>query len=62
MIIIFDKHVQKRLDDIEAAEGIPPVDFVRQAVDAWSLIGPEDRRAVAISIMQIALSNVRRPH
>ncbi|MEX6506808.1 hypothetical protein [Jiella sp. M17.18] len=62
MIIIFDRHVQKRLDEIEAAEGIPPVDFVRQAVEAWSLVGADDRRAIAISIMHIALSTVRRTH
>ena len=36
MIILFDNHVQERLNRIEEVEGIPQNEFVRQAVSAWA--------------------------
>lgn len=55
MIILFDNHVQERLNRIEEVEGIPQNEFVRQAVSAWAYTHPEHRRSLALQIMSAVM-------
>ncbi|MEC5289959.1 hypothetical protein VSX64_09865 [Aurantimonas sp. C2-6-R+9] len=60
MIISFEKRIQDRLDQIERDEGIPPVEFVHQAVEVWSLADADMRRALGVCVMRWVLEKVRR--
>ena len=60
MIITFEKRIQDRLDQIERDEGIPPVEFVHQAVEVWSLADADMRRALGLAVMRWVLEKVRR--
>jgi len=60
MIILFDADVHKRLHDIEANEGTPPEEFVREAVHAWSMADGTLRRSLSITIMREALASITR--
>lgn len=60
MMISFEKRIQDRLDQIEAREGIPPVEFVHQAVEVWSLADADMRRALGLAVMRWVIQEVRR--
>ena len=46
MMIVFSPRVRQRLVEIEWEEGIPAVEVVHQAVEMWTILGPDDRRAL----------------
>ena len=59
MIVVFEPATQRRLDVIEAEEGVPQVDLVRQAVDLWSLLTLDERRAVGFAAIRTVMRRLR---
>ena len=58
MVVTFDKLTQSRLAAIEADEGIPADEFVRQAADVWLLADQRIRRAIVLAVMSAALNKI----
>lgn len=59
MLVVLHPEVLRRLSDIEAAEGIPAVDIVHQAVDVWSRLDADGRRIIGIAAMQLVVGQIR---
>ena len=59
MIISFSERVRSRLVEIEEAEGIPGSELVHQAVEIWTILGPNDRRALGLAAMSLALQSLK---
>ncbi|UIJ73346.1 hypothetical protein [Aurantimonas sp. HBX-1] len=60
MLIVIPKHLQDRLRKIEEVEGIPPNDFVAQALEVWTLTDDEMRKSIGISVMRWKIQSLRR--
>ncbi|WAJ28432.1 hypothetical protein [Antarcticirhabdus aurantiaca] len=59
MIVILDRAATDRLERIEAEEGIPKEELVRQAVEVWSRLTPEERRILGLAAMQLVAARLR---
>ena len=60
MLIVIPKHLQQRLRNIEAEEGIPPNDFVASALEVWTNTDAEMRKSIALSVMRWKLQSIRK--
>lgn len=60
MLIVIPPHLQERLRRIEELEGIPPNDFVHQALEVWTLTDNEMRKSIGISVMRWKIQSLRR--
>ena len=60
MILSLSPEVRARLDRIEREEGVPAAELCHQAIDTWSLLDADDRRAVGMAIMRLLLQKIRR--
>lgn len=59
MVVAFPPEVLRRLDAIEAAEGVPGLEIVHQAVDVWSQLTSDERRIVGIAAMQLIVERLK---
>ena len=59
MIIVFSPRVRQRLVEIERDEGIPAAELVHQATEIWTILGPDDRRALGLAAMSLALQSLK---
>ena len=59
MIIAFSPRVRSRLVEIELDEGIPAVEVVHQAVEMWTMLDHDDRRALGLAAMSLALQSLK---
>ncbi|WP_185982608.1 hypothetical protein [Aureimonas mangrovi] len=59
MILTFKPDVRRRLVEIEAAEGIPQTELVHQAVELWTMLDRDGRRAIGLAAMSMALKQIR---
>jgi hypothetical protein len=55
MLVVFSPKVQNRLAEIEAIEGVPAVELVHQAVEVFSHLDGDERRALGFFAMQIVV-------
>ncbi|MCC4298155.1 hypothetical protein [Aurantimonas coralicida] len=60
MLIVIPKHLQQRLRNIEAEEGIPPNDFVCQALEVWTNTDAEMRKSIGLNVMRWKLQSIRK--
>ncbi|MDE0925220.1 hypothetical protein [Aurantimonas coralicida] len=60
MLIVIPKHLQQRLRNIEAEEGIPPNDFVCSALEVWTNTDDEMRKSITLSVMRWKLQSIKR--
>ena len=60
MLIVIPKHLQERLRRIQEVEGIPPNDFVCQALEVWTLTDDEMRKSIGISVMRWKIQSLRK--
>lgn len=60
MLIVIPKHLQQRLRQIEEDEGIPPNDFVCQALEVWTNTDSEMRKRFALNVMRWKLQSIRK--
>ena len=60
MVIVFEKRIRERLAEIERAEGIPEVEFVRQAVEVWSQADATMRQSLGLMVMRAKLQELRK--
>lgn len=54
-MVLFDDATNRRLAAIEAEEGMPASEFVREAVGVWSYMSADERRAMGMNVMKIVL-------
>lgn len=59
MVVAFPPEVLRRLESIEATEGVPPTEIVHQAVDVWSQLTADERRVVGIAAMQLIVERLK---
>ena len=60
MILALAPAVRRRPDEIEAAEGIPPVELAHQALEVWSTLTADERRILTFAAMQLVVAQYRR--
>jgi len=60
MLIVIPKQLQKRLREIEEREGIPPIDFVCQALEVWINTDDEMRKIISLNVMKWKLQSIRK--
>ena len=60
MLIVIPKHLRERLAKIEEDEGIPPNDFVCQALEVWTNTDAEMRKSIGINVMRWKMQNIQR--
>lgn len=60
MLIVIPKHLQQRLRNIEAEEGIPPNDFVVSALEIWTNTDAEMRKSIGINVMRWKMQSIQR--
>ena len=60
MMIVFSPRVRQRLIEIEREEGVPAVEIVHQATEIWTTLGPDDRRALGLAAMSLALQSLKK--
>ena len=58
MMIVIPARMQARLRQIEADEGIPPLDFTLQALEVWAAADDEMRKAIGLSVMRWKLQSI----
>jgi hypothetical protein len=54
-MVLFDDATNRRLAEIEAEEGMPAAEFIREAVGVWSYMTADERRAMGIEIMRVVI-------
>ena len=60
MLIVIPKHLQERLRQIEEDEGIPPLDFVCQALEVWTNTDAEMRKSIGINVIRWKMQSIQR--
>ena len=53
MILALAPGVRRRLAEIEATEGMPPVELAHQAIAVWGALTEGERRVLGIAAMRI---------
>ncbi|GGD38356.1 hypothetical protein [Aureimonas glaciei] len=52
----FDAATNARITRIEAEEGKPAAEFIREAVGVWSYMTADERRAMGIEVMRVVVN------
>ncbi len=59
MIVILDRATTNRLERIEAEEGMPRQELVRQAAEIWSQLTADERRILGLVAIRLVVSRLK---